>query len=93
MCTGDSAFVEFESMFIHYSEVSVNGLVLVRVHIAFSLQVHVRVTHALKSINAAQILSCSQTGEEEIHPFKVHNFLESFGVSQDLESSATRADL
>ena len=34
VCTGDSAFVEFESMFIHYSEVLVNGCVLERVHIA-----------------------------------------------------------
>lgn len=36
-CTGDSAFVEFESTFIHYSEVLVNGHVLVRVRIAISL--------------------------------------------------------
>lgn len=32
VCTGNPAFVEFESMFIHYSEVLVNGHVPVRVH-------------------------------------------------------------
>lgn len=36
-CTGDSAFVEFESTFIHYSEVLVNGRVLVRAPIEISL--------------------------------------------------------
>lgn len=36
-CTGDSAFVEFESTVIHYSEVLVNGRVLVQVHIAIYL--------------------------------------------------------
>lgn len=30
----ETAFVEFESLFIHYSEVLVNGRVLVRVHSA-----------------------------------------------------------
>lgn len=39
VCTGESAFVESKSMFIHYSEVLVNGRVLARVHIAISLHV------------------------------------------------------
>lgn len=33
VCIGDSAFVESESTFIHYSEVSLNGRVLLRLRI------------------------------------------------------------
>lgn len=39
MCTGESVFVEPESVFMHYSEVLVNGRVLARVHIAGSVRV------------------------------------------------------
>lgn len=55
VCMGD--FVEFESMFIHYSEVLVNGHVLIRVHVAVFSTGTVHMTHISKTINAAWVLN------------------------------------